>query len=73
MKTSNHEENYSRLLLSLNHSRNILVVLMQACESQEKDEADKIYSTLLAADTFLNTAQKSAEALNSVIYHSTEA
>jgi len=73
MKTSNHEENYSRLLLSLNHSRNVLAVLMQACESQEKDEADKIYSTLLAVDTFLDTAQTSAEALNSVIYHSTEA
>jgi hypothetical protein len=73
MKTRNVEKNYSRLLLSLNHSRNVLAVLMQACESQEKDEADKIYSTLLAADTFLDTAQTSAEALNSVIYHSTEA
>lgn len=62
-----YQKHYAKVLFSLNHSINVLDILMDNCQNQDTEESSKIYSTLFAVNEFLRTAQKSADALMAVI------
>lgn len=72
MKKIKAQKHHADATFSIIHARAVLAVLKQACYYSETDESQQTYSTLVAIDKFLESAELSIEALSPVVFNNSK-